>query len=206
MSEEAVAQAWVRIEAWMQKNAPAVFATLKPGATDTELEALQVALGVTLPTDMAASYRIHNGAGDDLSVSFGGWYDFFDLDRILDEWTVWKELLDGGEFEGEASEPKDSGIRPDWWNAAWIPITGDGGGNHLCVDLAPAGGGTVGQIITMWHDDTDRELIAPSFTALLQKWADDLEAGKYVSSRKYGLVSREEFDSEGYADEEQVDG
>jgi cell wall assembly regulator SMI1 len=58
--------------------------------------------------------------------------------------------------------------------------------------LVPTSGGSIGQIILMWHDDDTRTLIAPSFRAWLNQFADDLEAGKYMLSTKYsGLVHKE---------------
>ncbi|WP_353931825.1 SMI1/KNR4 family protein [Okeanomitos corallinicola TIOX110] len=61
----------------------------------------------------------------------------------------------------------------------WIPLTYDGGGNHCCLDLDPAEGGNLGQIITMWHDDGVRAIIAPIFRAWLQQYADNLGSGDY---------------------------
>ena len=45
-------------------------------------------------------------------------------------------VQDAGEFEGCESDP-DVGIRNNWWNDKWIPITYDGAGKHDCLDLAP---------------------------------------------------------------------
>jgi cell wall assembly regulator SMI1 len=54
----------------------------------------------------------------------------------------------------------------------------DGRGNHHCLDLEPAKEGRVGQIITMWHDDAERTIVAPSFQAWLQQYVEDLESNK----------------------------
>jgi|GEM_PF-4118631 len=37
-------------------------------------------------------------------------------------------------------------------------------GDGLCIDLDPAPGGTVGQVIRRLHDDDRRERVAASFT------------------------------------------
>jgi cell wall assembly regulator SMI1 len=105
---------------------------------------------------------------------------------------VWNDLLQGGDFRDAKGNP-EAGIKDDWWNARWIPLTYDGSGNHDCLDLDPAPGGNVGQIIGMWHDDAHRALLAPSFTEWLKAFADDLEAGEYVISEDYdGLVSKDD--------------
>jgi cell wall assembly regulator SMI1 len=59
------------------------------------------------------------------------------LDRIVHEWTLWKELLDSNTFAGYLSEP-DNGIRNDCYNQSWIPFTYNGAGDNYCLDLAPS--------------------------------------------------------------------
>ena len=180
---------WKRIEDWLRTNAPAILVTLQPGATDSQIQELEEYLSVKFPIDVKESYLIHNGQnGYDFGLVDG--QEFLSLERIKDEWEVWKGLLDGGDFEGSGSEP-DTGIKPDWWNEKWIPLTYDGWGNHYCLDLDPAEGGSVGQIITMWHDDVPRELLAGSFREWLKRFADKLEAGEYLFSEEYrGIVKK----------------
>jgi cell wall assembly regulator SMI1 len=96
--------------------------------------------------------------------------------------------LDAGTFEGVQSV-RALGIQPQWWDAKWIPITYDGAGNHHCLDLNPTAHGASGQIITMWHDMPERELVASSFHSWLAVYIDGLEAGQYVYSAEYaGIV------------------
>ena len=40
----------------------------------------------------------------------------------------------------------------------------------------------------MWHDDAERPLVAPSFRAWLEQFADGLEHGDYSYSDEYGGV------------------
>lgn len=173
---------WRRIEAWLAANAPELLGSLNGGATSRELQETEAFLGVELPEDVRASFRIHNGQRDVAAGFIDGW-EMLALERVRDEWRVWKELLDSGDFDGIASEP-DGPIRSDWWNPKWIPLTYSGSGDHHCLDLSPAAGGTTGQIIVMWHDDPRRPLIAASFREWLQTFADDLDAGRYVYSKE----------------------
>ena len=170
--------AWIRIERWLRVNAPPVLENLRSGTTAAELRYAEQRLGVTLPDDVRAFYRLHNGQSNpDLGFIEGR--EFLSLARVVKYWCMWKDLLDKQVFAHDRSEPVGP-IVADWWHACWIPLTDDCAGNHYCLDLAPARGGDCGQIITMWHDDPLREIVAPSFTAWLTAFADDLEQGAYV--------------------------
>lgn len=92
---------------------------------------------------------------------------------------------DDGEDQGSEAVP---GICNVWWSPKWIPLTYDGSGNHDCLDLNPAEGGTFGQIITMWHDDPVREIVAPSFRDWLMQQAEGLESGKFIFSEEYNCI------------------
>jgi len=117
-----------------------------------------------------------------------GW-ELFSAARIVDAWGVWEDLR-RNQFvpEGYTSEPEGSILGDEWWRLAWIPLCGDGGGNHLCVDLDPAPGGTAGQVITMWHDAGERQLIAMSLIEFMQIIVADAEAGDLVWSDEWGGV------------------
>ncbi|MEH2230815.1 MAG: SMI1/KNR4 family protein [Nostoc sp.] len=179
---------WTRIEFWLKTNTPQVLDTLNPGASESQIEAVEEALLIQFPDDVKSSYRIHNGqSGYNYGLINGR--EFLSLERIQKEWQVWKELLDAGNFDGCESQPEPGiGICTDWWSALWIPLTYDGDGNHDCVDLAPAKGGKVGQIIQMWHDNDIRELVASSFQNWLEEYATGLESGQYVFSHEYGGI------------------
>lgn len=177
---------WKRFENWLDKNAPDVRKGLFPGASTAELDETEKKLGVKFPQAMRDFYAIHNGQ-DDESPSFMRGTTFLKLDQVYSEWTVWKDLLDKEMFVDFESEP-DPGIRADWWNPKWIPLTYDGSGNHSCLDCDPAPGGTYGQIISMWHDAAERNLLAKSFEEWIQEFADGLEKGEFVYSDDYFAI------------------
>lgn len=176
---------WTRIETWLQANAPEVLPDLNPGATEAQIEATEACLGQRLPEEMKALYRLCNGQ---VEVGCGVWEgcEFLSLARIQTEWSCWKELLDDGHFIDSDGQPlgcePDPGVRNAWWLPEWIPLSYDGGGNHTCIDLNPAVGGQVGQIISMWHDDPERRVLAPSLRAWFEAYIEGLEAGDIVYS------------------------
>ncbi len=186
---------WQRIEVWLSENAPEVLGTLQQGATNEQIAELEQGIGVQLPEDVRESFRIHNGQID-YSFGFIHAVELLSLTRVWQEWSVWKELRDNGTFETFTSEPQQE-IKGDWWNECWIPLTYDGSGNHHCLDMAPTAAGTPGQIITMWHDSGDREVVAGSYRIWLENFAADLENGVYVYAEDYeGLVRADELEDE----------
>jgi len=171
---------WKRIEKALKAN-PTVKKSLKKGATEEQIAACEAALGVTFPPDLRASYRIHNGQkGESDGLLPEGFaeldceYVLLSLDEIANEWKTWKELDDAGEFKKRKAQP-DFGVRSDWWNPNWVPFATDGGGDSLCIDLAPAKGGTAGQVILHHHADDARSKKATGVQALLDLLAKHLE-------------------------------
>lgn len=56
----------------------------------------------------------------------------------------------------------------------------NGGSDYYRVALDPADGGTAGQIIAYFHDETFRSHIASSMAALLHMVAQGLEDGSFT--------------------------
>lgn len=164
-------QYWKKLEAYIQANNPALLGDLNPPANDSEILELEERLGVTLPADYIECLKVHNGQKGNADGLFSG-LEFLSTRRIQSEWTIWKNLLDSGDFDGDRSVPA-SGIRADWWNPKWIPFTYNGGGDHLCLDLDPTSEGRTGQIIALWHDDNARQMESSSFAQWFSDFVDD---------------------------------
>jgi cell wall assembly regulator SMI1 len=195
---------WDRIHVWLAAHAPDVLESLAPGATDEQIRAAEEAMGVTLPDDVRACYRIHNGQRPVL-VNVTYWPDlrcvpaflhgekWASLDRMVKQWRRMKQLLDGGSFAGISSRPSVL-IRSDWWHPKWLTLTEDSTGYVKCLDLAPQRTGQVGQVIFWCHDDAGRGVLAWSFSEWLVRFAYALEAGQYTTAptRTPGLVRVED--------------
>lgn len=177
---------WKKIEECLENNAKHVLDSLQPGATDEEIAETERYLGVKFPEEVKKSYKIHNGQYPSKMIGFIEGRDFLSLEEIKSQWTIWKELVEGGDFEGNEGEPEGP-VKPDWYNLKWIPITHNGGGDHHCIDLDPAEEGNIGQIIEMWHDDGARTVVAKSLKDWLKEFANALEEGEYIVNDEYGL-------------------
>jgi cell wall assembly regulator SMI1 len=170
------AAVWKRIEACLARQGRS--ADLNAGASAKELVALEETIAVKLPDDFKKAWRVHDGqngpslvpppSGDDTG------YSLMCIAEIRQEWMSWKQLTESGEFKDEEGAP-DAGIQAAWWHRGWIPFASNGGGDSFCLDLAPASGGVIGQVITMNHETAARTLLAPSFAAWFAELAGSLE-------------------------------
>jgi cell wall assembly regulator SMI1 len=88
----------------------------------------------------------------------------------LESVAVSKQLMDGMiglDFD-----------RPGWWRRGWIPFLANGGGSHLCVDVAAEDGGHVGQLVAFWNRGEDRPIEYPSIEAWLVNLVESMESGE----------------------------
>ncbi len=178
--------AWERYVAAIEKTYPAFRSYFGAGASEADIQAAETATKTAFPADLR--HLLSRIAGSDSRFVLPGW-ELFEPARIADEWSVWEELR-RTQFVPEGYDCGPNGpIKGDeTWRVGWIPFCGDGGGNHLCIDLDPADGGTTGQVISMWHDMANRDLIGSSLTDFIEIIASDAEAGRLVWDEEMGGV------------------
>lgn len=179
-----VATAWGVIEKWLGTNAPAIRKSLRPPANDAKVGKLQKKLGLTLPTDFVASVLVHDGQKFDSEHGLfpdpigDETYVLYPLADIGGAWATMKELHDIGQFKGRKPRGAARGIEYTWWSPKWVPIADNGGGDFFCLDLGPAKGGRVGQVIIFGHEGTALRRVAWSFAEWMDKLAKRYKAGK----------------------------
>jgi cell wall assembly regulator SMI1/predicted DNA-binding WGR domain protein len=179
-----VAASWKRIDAWLTQHAPALMAKMGKGATPEAIARAEATLGLELPDDVRASYAVHDGDGD-ISLFPSG--EYLSLDGMLAQYKIWKELVEEGTLVSGAAEPKGP-IRNDDYNLKWIPLTHNGGGDHTLIDLDPAEGGKVGQLIDFSHEGGPEDVAAPSLAEYLSILADGLESGAASLNQEDGYI------------------
>ncbi|MGL6096438.1 MAG: SMI1/KNR4 family protein [Fimbriiglobus sp.] len=186
---------WSRIEAILGKQAPALLAKLPPGLSADAIAAVETELGFALPADVRESYAVRDGSGDagilpqDDYGRVNG-VKMIPLGWVAGEREEWNDMLDDGEFDGTEAKPEGP-AKAEWWNRKWLPFTENGGGDHMCIDLDPAPGGTVGQVIDFRHDAGPRRVPAPSLRVYLEQLAADLETGRLRYDETGELVAGE---------------
>lgn len=174
-----------RFKQWLSLNYSDGLIDLNPPATDYEIEELTKILGVELPNDFLDVLRIHNGQKGESAWLFDS-QEFLSTHRIIEKFNTWKNLLNT-QFQGKSSTP-DEGVKNDWWNTNWIPFTSDGCGDHYCLDLSPTNTGTKGQIITLWYESSEREIVAPSFSLWFEEYVEQLYSGELIYSEEYNSI------------------
>jgi cell wall assembly regulator SMI1 len=177
---------WRSIEAWLEENAPRAFKDLNKPATAKGVAAAEKLMGVEFPEDVRASYLLHDGQVGAAPI-MGEW-QLLSLKVMKSRWKMLKESYDEGKFEESRVKPKGP-VKAEWWNPKWVPVAYNGAGDLYCVDLDPAPKGKAGQLVSFWHVDDRREVVAKSFRAWLKEYADDLKAGRYGATTE-GKVKR----------------
>lgn len=191
MTDTDLRRTWTRIEAWLQANMPWAYERLAPGANDERLDAAEATVGFALPPDFRESYRIHDGMqsyGPWLRGPSGHWgvrpsgflydaHDFHDLEMAVRFWNYEKGTNLPGDNKTlcEVRGP----IRPEGWCRTLLSVAR---GPNFCyyLDMDPAPGGQVGQVIRYVYDSVAATYVAPSYGSWLEALATLLEADIYV--------------------------
>ena len=158
-----------RLDSWLAQHRPAFHANLLPGLSDAAWATFEARIGLKFPDEFRALYQWRNGQFRDIP-SFRGNQLWMTADDILRA----KELLDsmiGFDFPS------------GWWDRAWVPFLHNGGGSHLCVDVAGTGGGEPGQLVEFWKADPDRPVASPSLGHWLNNFVRSLERDRWEETR-----------------------
>jgi cell wall assembly regulator SMI1 len=198
---------WNRFEAWLDKHANQLLDDLNDGVEDEVFESLERMMGVDMPAEFKEFYKIHNGQYSESEDRLFGLEELYSVERMIEERAKMRERFYAGEFDDLESEP-ENGIRSEWFNPYWLPLTGDGKGKHYCMDFAPTKDGQIGQIVRFLHDSPKRKLVSGSFRQWMETYLIELEKGLYNYSAKWGGMvqrSRTDFSAEESLDDAEED-
>lgn len=153
--------------------------SLNKGAADAEIESFEQSANKKLPGDLKQLYKEINGNVQE--ENFGNFFyglTFYSLEEALTEWNFRKRFSEEGNALSLAHHDKQID-GSNLYNTDWIPIATDGSRDVVCVDLAPTGSGTYGQIIYLDGTYNTGIVVANSTTQLLQQFITDLNNGQY---------------------------
>lgn len=188
---DSIQDSWDRIVNWLRQHSPDSLKHIAAPAGDSELQTAAAQLG-RVPDSFRELYRICNGTeGVGLFPSHDDWddmaYELLDLEGVVNNWKIWKELLESGDF-ADLKPESATGIAAEWWHVGWIPFADNGGGDCFCLDMAPTSAGVAGQVISHSHETGEHQVLAPSLEEYLKLLAADMEAGRYRFDAEQGVV------------------
>ncbi|MGW2825626.1 SMI1/KNR4 family protein [Streptomyces sp. NPDC001443] len=146
------------------------------GATEAEIAAAEARLGVKLPEELKAIYRVTRSRwedwDDDYEIATRHWTavgcELFGLDDLY--------IADAESrpcpWEFAAMEavdtPPDAAVQGVVGSPGWIAFGDNGGGDRLAVDLTPGPTGHLGQVVILSHEHyIGASLVANSLTDLV---------------------------------------
>ncbi|MEX3748347.1 SMI1/KNR4 family protein [Lysinibacillus xylanilyticus] len=196
---------WSKFENWLELNCPEIVESFNEPAAETEIAKAEQKMGITFPNSFKELLLIHNGQRNEYPeqrfeyVGAIGNYELLTIEEIVDTWETMKELLDNKVFEDFDEVEALGPVKEEyWWNPRWISIATNGTGDDICIDLDPAEGGTVGQVITFWHDWEERKVISRSLEEWFGEITKCLEDGTYKLIEEDGELV---FNNDGFMGE-----
>lgn len=185
---------WNRLETQLQRLAPDFLYYLRPGASEETLQRAEAFIPITLPEEVKAFYRIHDGQ----LPLVDGW-SLYSVKSICESWLV--EVNNTGstapDDHPDLADPTDA-HRAASWHPHWLPFMGHWFGPRYCIDLAPGPKGRVGQIIfcnngyTLYPGTSDHitstRIVAPSIEDFFATLVEELEEDVYAFDEETGIL------------------
>lgn len=198
-----VEEAWSRIIDWCSANQPDAVSNLRAGASTEAIRAAESAMGVEFPDDLKALYELAEGSETDYPGQFDDGHWFMPLTQATEHYQTMLQFVDEqpvDAFDFWRSQVEDhvisvkGPVKPHIFSKRWIPFSTSNGDVHRYIDMDPAPGGRVGQVIQHFVEGCSHEVMADSLADHLEEHANKLDAGRFVL--EYGsLVDSEAEDS-----------
>ncbi|MGV2918486.1 SMI1/KNR4 family protein [Streptomyces alfalfae] len=174
--------AWQRIGSWIERNAPATWLNLLPGASAAELDELQESLGVRLPVGLRALWSRLAGVGPDPIPGFmPGRCVLMSFDVVRRTYQLKMELWQ----EDEEAQRRTGGTEEiTVWRPSWVPFAAIGRDalSGLSVDAETGR-------IWYWNEYADRSVKSESLTDYMEEMADVLEVPLLAEEARVGLMN-----------------
>jgi cell wall assembly regulator SMI1 len=194
--QEDIAPVLARLDRWYAAHLSPAQYKFNPPATDAQIDTFERLVGVKLPSSYRQLYRWHNGEDEDRWGHIYG-IPLLSLNHAAYEWKGWYEVLSQTFRRDRYAIPADSwpkgAVDPAYINLRWIPLTADGAGNSIGIDMDPWPGGRVGQIILFGRDEDVKVVLAESLGKFLEWIAGLLEGGNFRLELDPGEVALRQF-------------
>ncbi|MDJ0758232.1 MAG: SMI1/KNR4 family protein [Woeseiaceae bacterium] len=180
---------WQQLLSWFGEHRPETITALRAPASDNDLDAFSAAIGLGLPDDHRALYRLADGSDLDVPSVLDDGHWFFPLEEALNHFNTMKSFADAkpvDDFARWREEIEDTVItvegpvKPHPFSVQWIPLSSSNGDVHRYIDLDPAPGGIAGQVIEVYPEACSHRVLANSITEYLADYVAGLQVGEFV--------------------------
>lgn len=175
MAHDGVARTWLGLETWAQSNLPGMLAELNGPAEPKAIARLEATLGFALPVDFRQSLGVHDGEnGDGALLDSGG--QLLNIRAIEDDFELERRAL--RQYPELAADKVSGPARRSLYAPRRVPIIDFNRAPIWLLDLDPAPGGQVGQVLMRDVEDGTLEVVAPSFAQFLSDYLHRLDTGR----------------------------
>ncbi|MGE0397140.1 MAG: SMI1/KNR4 family protein [Kofleriaceae bacterium] len=170
----AIREIWNEIETTLRRVAPKF--SLPRGASTEGIAASEQALGIQLPADYRESVAIHDGTGSYLLYDS----ELRPLRSVVETQRRYLDLVrDPPPIPASESMRISGPVRAQHWSPKWIPIARTTSANTILLDLDPADGGSIGQVVHISRELSEVEVLSSSFGAWIADFCEELVAGRF---------------------------
>ncbi|MCT7354254.1 SMI1/KNR4 family protein [Streptomyces sp. 15-116A] len=157
------------------------------GATEAEIAEAEARLGVTLPDELKALYRVTRARWQDWSGDYAAqgrvWKavgcELFPLDRLYIADARSRPCPWMFAATDVAVTAPDAAVQDLVGSPGWIAFGDNGGGDRVALDLTPGPGGHTGQVIMIDHErNIGAALRAESLTDMVVNRRDEWSSGR----------------------------
>lgn len=173
-----LAELWERFENWLAGHAPGDYTSLRPGASQDDIDNLEDGLGFPLHEDVRTTLRRHDGVtARRASTEPGAFllgYSLLGVEGVLD---AHRDLLSLLEEAGEQGE--EDLVVGRMAHSKWVPLARSLTGDMLFVDHRSH---CIGEIGEMSFGDPEYRLLWPRMDLMLGDLCASVENGTPVTS------------------------
>jgi len=126
---ETTEQLLEKLQAFLERKAPAVAQALRPGLTVEQIAALESQGGFRLPDDLRAFYRWHDGMVANVNVGLLPGHRFLPLQDVVNERTLLAKQAGATTSAQQAAFEAFAGYRKQW-----LHVLDDGAGDGYFYD------------------------------------------------------------------------
>jgi cell wall assembly regulator SMI1 len=181
MADTDVARTWLGLETWARSNLPGMLSELNGPAQPQAIAHLEATLGFALPVDFRTSLGVHDGeTGDGAFLDNPG--QLLNVRAIEDDLELERRAL--RRYADLVADKLSGPARRALYAQRRVPIIDFNRDEIWLLDLDPAPGGQVGQVLMRDAENGKLEVVAPSFAQFLSDYLQRLETGRARFSKE----------------------